>query len=48
MYEYFMNNINVENSGAVCAAPKNYTGYYWHWARDAALTMKTFMYLNDF
>jgi glucoamylase len=39
----FMNNINIEGSGGVVAAPDHDTpggNYYYHWMRDAALTMR--------
>lgn len=51
MYDNFMDNINVVNNGAVCAAPDYDTpggSYYYHWMRDAALSMRTYMELNDF
>lgn len=51
MYEKFMDNINVVDNGAVCAAPDTNTpggSYYFHWMRDAALSMRAFMELNDF
>lgn len=44
MWGYFSANINVLGSGAVVASPDLNTpggSYYYHWARDAALTMYT-------
>jgi glucoamylase len=43
--------LNLFGLGAVVAAPDNSTpgGSYWyHWERDGALSMRTFMKLNDF
>lgn len=45
-----MNNIDYDKQGAVVAAPDLDTpggSYVFHWMRDSALTMKTFMILND-
>lgn len=39
----FMKNINIEGKGGVVAAPDHDTpggNYYYHWMRDAALTMR--------
>lgn len=44
MWGFFSANVNVLNSGAVVASPDLNTpggSYYFHWARDAALTMYT-------
>lgn len=46
-----MENVNVVDNGAVCAAPDTNTpggSYYYHWMRDAALSMRTYMELNDY
>jgi len=40
-----MNNINIGGKGGVVAAPDTNTpggSYYYHWERDAALTMRAF------
>jgi len=45
MMGYFTDNINVEQVGAVVAAPDHDTpggNYYYHWMRDGALTMRAF------
>lgn len=42
MTKFFLLNINIDGSGAVVAAPDYNTpggSYYYHWARDGALTM---------
>lgn len=44
MWGYFTLNLNVDKTGAVLASPDTHTpggSYYFHWARDAALTMYT-------
>lgn len=49
MKGYFLSNLNIEGKGGVCAAnDKNYNGgeYYFHWARDGALTMKAYLEIN--
>lgn len=46
-----MENINIGNKGGVVASPDTNTpggSYFYHWMRDAALTMRTFMEINDF
>jgi glucoamylase len=46
-----MKNIDMWGQGGVVAAPDNSTpggSYYYHWMRDAALSMRGFMELNDF
>ena len=51
MYSLFDVNININGLGGVVAAPDHSTpggDYYYHWMRDAALTMRTYMELNDF
>ena len=50
MYKLFDANINIQGKGGVVAAPDNSTpggSYYYHWMRDGALTMRTYMELND-
>jgi len=50
MFENYRANLNVEDCGAVVAAPdKNTPGgsYYYHWMRDAGLSIKSWMDLND-
>lgn len=50
MYQLFDANINIQGKGGVVAAPDPNTpggSYYYHWMRDAALTMRTYMELND-
>ena len=51
MYSLFVANIDIQGKGGVVAAPDTSTpggSYYYHWMRDAALTMRTFMEINDF
>lgn len=46
-----MANIDIQGKGGVVAAPDHSTpggSYYYHWMRDAALTMRTFMEINNF
>ena len=43
-FQYFLNNIDINKSGAVAAAPDLNTpggSYFYHWARDGALTINT-------
>ena len=50
MKQNYLNNINIEGKGGVAAAPdKNTPGgsYYYHWMRDAGLTMRAYQELND-
>lgn len=50
MYENFTNNLNVDGSGAVVAARDPNTpggSYFFNWMRDAALSIKTFIEIND-
>lgn len=50
MYALFDANINIQGKGGVVAAPDHSTpggSYYYHWMRDAALTMRTYMELNN-
>lgn len=52
MYGYFKQNINIQGKGGVVAAPDYNTGpggsYYFAWERDSALSMKSYMIINDF
>jgi glucoamylase len=51
MYQFFDANINIQGYGGVVAAPDPNTpggSYYYHWMRDAALTMRTYMEINNF
>ena len=50
MYENYRGNLDVEGSGAVVAAPDTDTpggSYYYHWMRDAGLTMKSWMEIHN-
>ena len=50
MYKNFRENLNIQGSGAVVAAPDTDTpggSYFYHWMRDAGLTMKSWMELHD-
>jgi glucoamylase len=43
-FNYFLNNIDINSTGAVAAAPDLHTpggSYFYHWARDGALTINT-------
>lgn len=45
MRNLFLKNINIDGKGGVVAAPDYDTpggSYYFHWMRDAALTMRRF------
>lgn len=51
MKSYFYANLNIQGKGGVVASPDTTTpggSYYYAWARDAALSMKSFMFINDF
>lgn len=51
MYQLFDANIDIQGKGGIVAAPDHSTpggSYYYHWMRDAGLTMRTFMELNNF
>lgn len=52
MYNYFLNNIDIGGKGGVLASPDtNVNGggsYYYAWERDAALSMRAFMEVNDY
>merc|ERR1711909_138944 len=50
MFENYRANLNVEGCGAVVAAPDGNTpggSYYYHWMRDAGLSIKTWLDVND-
>jgi len=50
MYNNFVYNLNVEGSGAVVAARDPNTpggSYFFNWMRDAALSIKTYIEIND-
>ena len=50
MYKKYKENLNIQGSGAVVAAPDFDTpggSYYYHWMRDAGLTMKSWMEIHD-
>lgn len=50
MYSNFVANLNVDGSGAVVAARDPNTpggSYFFNWMRDAALSIKTFIEIND-
>lgn len=50
MYSYYMQNIDIDGKGGVVASPDRNTpggSYYYHWMRDAALTMRTYLEIND-
>lgn len=52
MYNNFMDNLDVDGSGAVVASQDKHTpdggSYYYAWMRDGALSMRAFMQINDF
>lgn len=51
MNSLFEANINIQGKGGVVAAPDHSTpggDYYYHWMRDGALTMRTYMEINNF
>merc|ERR1712013_252714 len=50
MFENYRANLNVEGCGAVVAAPDGNTpggSYYYHWMRDAGLSIKAWLDVND-
>ena len=50
MYDYYEANLNIDGSGAVVAAPDQETpggSYYYHWMRDAGLSIKAWLDIND-
>lgn len=51
IYEAFLKNINIDGKGGVVASPDPNTpggSYIYHWMRDAGLTMRAFMKINDY
>ena len=51
MWSLFDANIDIQGKGGIVAAPDHSTpggSYYYHWMRDAALTARTYMELNNF
>jgi hypothetical protein len=45
MYQLFIANIDVSSKGGVAAAPGDGApigSYFYHWMRDAGLTMRAF------
>jgi len=50
MYALYLKNINIDGKGGVAAAPGPGApagSYYYHWMRDAGLTMRAYIELND-
>jgi glucoamylase len=50
MYANYLANLNIQGSGAVVAAPDQETpggSYYYHWMRDAGLSIKAWLDIND-
>ena len=50
MRKFFLDNINIKGSGAVVASPDTNTPggtYYFHWERDAALSMQALLQTAD-
>jgi len=50
MYSNYEANLNIDGSGAVVAAPDQNTpggSYYYHWMRDAGLSIKAWLDIND-
>lgn len=50
MMDLFNANINIDGKGGVVASPDRNTpggSYYYHWMRDAGLTMRAYQELND-
>ena len=52
MKSNLLNNLNINGSGGVVASPDTDNGsggsYYFDWMRDASLTMRAYMFINDF
>jgi glucoamylase len=51
MYALFLQNLDIQNKGGVCASPDTNTpggSYYYDWMRDGALSWRTFIEINDF
>ncbi len=42
----YASQLNVQDSGAVVASPDDDPDYYYHWMRDGALSIKTWMDIN--
>merc|ERR1711963_489236 len=50
MLTKYQANLNIDGSGAVVAAPDKATpggSYYYHWMRDAGLSIKAWLDIND-
>merc|ERR1719260_332297 len=50
MYAKYEANLNIDGTGAIVAAPDLETpggSYYYHWMRDAGLSIKAWMDIND-
>jgi len=50
MYDNYLSQLNIQGSGAVVAAPDEGTpggSYYYHWMRDAGLSIKAWLDIND-
>merc|ERR1711892_1569613 len=50
MYAKYEANLNIDGTGAIVAAPDHETpggDYYYHWMRDAGLSIKAWMDIND-
>ena len=50
MYQNLKENLNIDGSGAIVASPDTATpggSYYYHWMRDAGLTMMSWMDINN-
>ncbi len=50
MYTYFLENINIQGSGGVAAAPDHNTpggSYFYHWMRDGALSINSLQIQNQ-
>jgi len=47
MSQYFFNNIDIGGSGAILASPSTHDpDYYYHWMRDAAISMNVVLTLG--
>lgn len=50
MLKRFIANLDIDEKGGVVAAPDYDTpggSYYYHWMRDAALSMRAYMEIHD-
>ena len=50
MYQNLKENLNIDGSGAIVASPDTATpggSYYYHWMRDAGLTMMSWIDINN-